>query len=127
MHKHRKSYKHSYYLLKGYYCPTGSSSRTEQACPAGHYCAGGNSAGVFCESGYYQDETGKSTCKICPPGMNVCCISQNHFDLFWHYLTLLFLCGSHFGHTALNPLLLPELKSVCLLRKTPFGTEYMTS
>jgi len=55
-------------LSIGYYCPTGSSLRTEQPCPAGHYCAGGNSQGVYCESGYYQDTTGQSTCKICPPG-----------------------------------------------------------
>lgn len=50
----------------GYICPgkvenlTGASS-----CPAGHYCPIGSKFALKCPIREYQDEAGKSTCKLC--------------------------------------------------------------
>ncbi|MGN0930003.1 MAG: hypothetical protein ACI4N3_05170, partial [Alphaproteobacteria bacterium] len=47
----------------GTYSSTGASSCS--TCPAGYYCPG-NSDKISCSSGYYQNETGKTSCKSCP-------------------------------------------------------------
>ena len=38
-----------------------------EKCPKGYSCSGAGGK-TLCESGYYQDEEGKSTCKKCPQG-----------------------------------------------------------
>ena len=52
----------------GYYCPAGQSTHSPGAtsCPVAHYCPRGSPAAIPCDSGYYQDETTKWDCKICP-------------------------------------------------------------
>ncbi|CAH1789576.1 unnamed protein product, partial [Owenia fusiformis] len=54
----------------GYYCPEGMSSSTpaDFPCPVGHYCPSGSYEPIRCESGYYQDETTKGSCKLCISG-----------------------------------------------------------
>ena len=57
--------------LAGYYCPSGTSNPAdfaELSCPTGHYCPEGSDVPIACESGSYQDERGKSECKLCPEG-----------------------------------------------------------
>ena len=49
----------------GYYCPTGSVSKREKICDFGHFCVGGRALPEPCPSGEYQDEQGRTSCKIC--------------------------------------------------------------
>ena len=53
----------------GYFCPGGQATPTPSAhtCSQGHYCVRGSHEPVRCDSGSYQDETGQSRCKGCPP------------------------------------------------------------
>ena len=54
----------------GYYCPGGQNSSTpsEYICPEGHFCPPGSIQPQRCASGFFQDEVGQDTCKICPAG-----------------------------------------------------------
>ncbi len=53
----------------GYYCPPGQrvSNPFDFICPLGHFCVPGTLQPARCESGTYQDEIGRTECKICPP------------------------------------------------------------
>jgi hypothetical protein len=56
----------------GYYCPVGTSTLVDSLiCPRGARCPSGSSMPELCEAGKYQNETGSSTCKVCPTG-NYC-------------------------------------------------------
>ena len=54
----------------GFYCPGGQKSPTpsDYICSPGHACPAGSVQEEACESGTYQDEHQKSTCKRCPEG-----------------------------------------------------------
>ena len=54
----------------GYFCPGGQDTATPSAqqCPLGHHCPVGSHEPSRCSSGFYQDETGQSDCKLCPAG-----------------------------------------------------------
>ncbi|ESO91999.1 hypothetical protein LOTGIDRAFT_73867, partial [Lottia gigantea] len=52
----------------GYYCPQGESTPNQNLCTVGHYCPEHTNSPILCPSGWYQDETGQSDCKICPGG-----------------------------------------------------------
>lgn len=54
--------------FEGYYCPEGSITGTSEICPIGNFCPEGVGSPQGCEDGYYQTETGKSICNICPTG-----------------------------------------------------------
>jgi hypothetical protein len=46
----------------GYYCPPA------MACTIGHSCPGNDAEPVPCSAGFYQDEIGQDTCKVCVGG-----------------------------------------------------------
>lgn len=54
----------------GYYCPPGQSSPTPSSfeCWEGYYCEEGSTEPIGCPDGYYQDQTGKTSCVECPEG-----------------------------------------------------------
>ena len=63
----------------GYVCPEGATtatpagsyskaSPTNAECPAGHFCEAGTSVPTPCPRGYWQENTGQSTCNLCPEG-----------------------------------------------------------
>ena len=52
----------------GFYCPMGQNNKRAFGCPAGYYCPTGSAAPLLCESGKWQDEVQKATCKTCPEG-----------------------------------------------------------
>ncbi|EDV28435.1 uncharacterized protein TRIADDRAFT_51343 [Trichoplax adhaerens] len=54
----------------GYYCPPSQTSPSPSSyiCPAGSYCISGSTEPVNCPSGYYQDEIGQGSCKVCWEG-----------------------------------------------------------
>ena len=56
----------------GFYCPPGQEVRNPNGleCTKGHYCPQGSPVPVRCDSGYYQDEIGKSSCKVNCSGRN---------------------------------------------------------
>ena len=54
-------------VQKGSYCPEGGSSGSGSLCPAGHTCAGSNSAPVKTRAGYYAP-AGSSAEKPCAKG-----------------------------------------------------------
>ena len=53
-------------FYSGYYCPGGQNTDqpTAYQCSVGHYCPAGSLEEVRCESGTYQDETTKGSCKV---------------------------------------------------------------
>ena len=55
---------------EGYYCPPGQTQAApnEFVCPVGHFCLQQSSEPVRCPSGYYQNETGQSSCRKCTSG-----------------------------------------------------------
>ena len=53
---------------QGYYCVSGAKNDTQHQCPPGYYCPTGSADKRPCESGTYQNEWGKWTCKTCPAG-----------------------------------------------------------
>ncbi|EDO40914.1 predicted protein, partial [Nematostella vectensis] len=55
---------------EGSYCPPRQSvcKPNEYNCTLGHKCPLGSPEPVRCDSGRYQDETGQSSCKVCPAG-----------------------------------------------------------
>ena len=52
----------------GFYCPPGQQQSQPFSCTKGHYCERGSPKPVVCQSGRYQDEIQKDSCKICPSG-----------------------------------------------------------
>lgn len=51
--------------------PAGAYSKaapTNAECPAGHFCETGTSVPTPCPVGYWQENTGQSTCNLCPEG-----------------------------------------------------------
>ena len=68
-------------LFSGYYCTTGQSSPTAAACDQGYYCPEGSHEMVECESGTYQDETAKDSCKPCPAGKVHVVYLDHHIDM----------------------------------------------
>lgn len=54
----------------GYYCPGGdkSSFNATQECWLGHHCPGTTREPIPCNSGFFQNVTGQSTCNSCPEG-----------------------------------------------------------
>ena len=54
--------------VEGYFCPPGTvdpvNVETDLSCPRGSYCALGSWKPVECDAGYYQDNTGQSSCKV---------------------------------------------------------------
>lgn len=52
----------------GFYCPPGQYSKKAFDCTPGHFCKKGSPAQTKCYSGSYQDESQKSSCKLCPSG-----------------------------------------------------------
>ncbi|XP_053373919.1 uncharacterized protein LOC123532096 [Mercenaria mercenaria] len=50
----------------GYYCPNLGLSTVTDVCWIGHYCPEGAVVPSPCPNGYYQTDTGKSDCIICP-------------------------------------------------------------
>ncbi|CAG9336329.1 unnamed protein product [Blepharisma stoltei] len=53
----------------GYYCAGGDSSATPSTfCSAGYYCPTGSWEPIKCPDGQYQDQTMQSTCKTCSEG-----------------------------------------------------------
>eukprot|EP01135_Chromosphaera_perkinsii_P006890 Nk52_evm45s621 gene=Nk52_evmTU45s621 len=54
----------------GYFCPAGSTTpnKASNICPQGFFCPPGSTAAQRCASGFYQDQTGQSSCKTCPAG-----------------------------------------------------------
>lgn len=56
---------------QGYYCPLGSSSKTQNQCPAGYYCPAGSHTPIACPVGTYSDALGlvaETGCQDCPAG-----------------------------------------------------------
>jgi hypothetical protein len=57
--------------LPGYYCPSGTANPSNDSsllCPNATMCPLGSAEPTVCAGGYYQNEVGRATCKICPPG-----------------------------------------------------------
>ncbi|KAM8927608.1 uncharacterized protein RCH25_007839 [Pelodytes ibericus] len=54
----------------GFFCPPGQISSRPAAyrCPSGFFCPEGSATPTPCESGTYQSQDGKETCKECPAG-----------------------------------------------------------
>ena len=52
----------------GYYCTGRAENDHQHECPRGYKCPLGSANPEPCEAGYYQNETGQSTCRICPRG-----------------------------------------------------------
>ena len=54
----------------GYYCPAGSYRGTdpEHICPRGHFCLQGSPVPSPCPPSQYQNEYGKTECKLCMEG-----------------------------------------------------------
>jgi hypothetical protein len=56
---------------KGYFCPTGTANPTlsdDLLCPIGNSCPTASATPQPCKQGSYQDEKGRSDCKLCPAG-----------------------------------------------------------
>ncbi|XP_048369079.1 uncharacterized protein LOC125442027 [Sphaerodactylus townsendi] len=55
---------------EGWFCPEGSVSdqNPDHLCPPGHFCPAGSPEPKPCPAGKYQDEVGRSICKVCPAG-----------------------------------------------------------
>ena len=51
----------------GHYCPPGQvvPNPNEFICPEGHFCKSGSNEPTRCDSGKYQDEKMKGSCKVC--------------------------------------------------------------
>lgn len=51
---------------KGFYCPPGQvmSNPNDFICPKGHFCTSGSKRPRRCDSGTYQDEIMKDSCKV---------------------------------------------------------------
>ncbi|CAH1789581.1 unnamed protein product, partial [Owenia fusiformis] len=52
----------------GFYCPQGEITDNPHPCPMGYYCPEATYDPFICDSGWYQDNTGQSDCKLCPEG-----------------------------------------------------------
>jgi len=52
----------------GYYCPGGDTTADSVPCDVGHYCVSPFTDQSPCASGSYQDESARSSCKVCPAG-----------------------------------------------------------
>lgn len=50
----------------GFWCGSGTSNPYQNKCLKGHSCALGSALPLPCEAGFYQDEEGQASCKICP-------------------------------------------------------------
>lgn len=48
----------------GYYCPPKQDKPNPFMCTLGHYCPLGSAEPLRCNSGYYQNEKGKPSCKV---------------------------------------------------------------
>ncbi|XP_063797929.1 scavenger receptor class F member 1-like [Pseudophryne corroboree] len=53
---------------EGYYCPEGQILAHSLPCPRGHRCPGGSSEPIPCQSGSYQDEERRASCRTCEAG-----------------------------------------------------------
>ena len=52
----------------GYYCPQGERTPNPYLCTIGHYCPEHSATPTICPSGFFQENTGQSTCDLCPAG-----------------------------------------------------------
>lgn len=53
----------------GFYCPAGSSSGQQEACPVNTHCPSGSSEPRLCEDGLFSNVTRASACQVCPAGL----------------------------------------------------------
>lgn len=52
----------------GAYCPLGSQEPSPITCPFGFHCPMNSAEPQSCDSGFYTNTTGQSSCLKCPPG-----------------------------------------------------------
>ena len=53
---------------RGYYCTGRAENNSQRLCTQGHKCPLGSPNPIPCDAGFYQNEVGQSTCKLCQRG-----------------------------------------------------------